>query len=101
MLALLSGCAGRYVCFPVKNCKATYRIYYYAGYVDSTAQKPIGKEFEYLKGDIPPPTWLRWTSVILAILLGVGTSYFFHNFDLDEVCRQQFSRNRSNRFNRY
>lgn len=48
---LSSGCSGRYVCFPVKSCKATYRIYYYAGYIDSTAEKKI-RDFDkegYLK----------------------------------------------------
>jgi len=41
------------------------------------------KEFEYLKGDIPPPTWLIITSFILAIALGVGTSILFNKVDLD------------------
>jgi hypothetical protein len=41
------------------------------------------KEFEYLKGDIPPPVWLIVLSVILAILFGVGTSVLFNNVDLD------------------
>lgn len=36
---LLSGCSGKYVCFPVKNCKATYRVYYYAGILDGSAEK--------------------------------------------------------------
>ncbi len=41
------------------------------------------KEFEYLKGSIPPPTWLIWVSIVVAIVLGIGTSYVFNRVDLD------------------
>lgn len=40
LVILLSGCSGKYVCYPVKNCKATYRIYYYDGFLDSAYGKP-------------------------------------------------------------
>lgn len=56
------------------------------------------EEFEYLKGDIKPPTWLLWTSIIFALIIGAGTSYFFHQFDLDDAI---FNRRSSTRFNRY
>lgn len=35
-------------------------------------------EFEYLKRDIPPPTWLVILSLIVSIGLSVGMSIFFH-----------------------
>lgn len=41
------------------------------------------EEFEYLKGDIPPPRWLIWLCTILAVLLGCGSAYLFHRVDLD------------------
>jgi len=41
------------------------------------------KEFEYLKGDIPPPMWLIVVATILAVVLGVGSSMVFNNVDLD------------------
>lgn len=36
------------------------------------------KDFEYLKGDIPPPNWLIILSIILAVLFGAITSVVFH-----------------------
>jgi hypothetical protein len=53
-------------------------------------------EFEYLKGSIPPPAWLSWVCAIVAIVLGIGTSYVFNRVDLDAAL---FSRLRGNRFN--
>lgn len=40
------------------------------------------QEFEYLKSEIPPPTWLVVLSIILAIMFGAGTSYLFNQIDL-------------------
>lgn len=36
------------------------------------------KDFEYLRGDITPPTWLIWLSIIFSVILGVGLSILFH-----------------------
>lgn len=36
------------------------------------------KEFEYLRGEIVPPTWLLISCIIAGILWGVVTSYVFH-----------------------
>lgn len=58
------------------------------------------KEFEYLKGDIPPPAWLHWLSAILAVLIGCGLTYWFHVVDMEAALSNLFSK-RSNRFNRY
>lgn len=60
----------------------------------SFERRPM-KEFEYLKGDIKPPSWLIWISVILAVIIGGATSFLFNNIDLDESI---FNR-RSNRYN--
>lgn len=40
------------------------------------------KDFEYLRGDIDPPSWLLWTSIIFSIIMGVGLSIFFHKNEL-------------------
>lgn len=40
------------------------------------------KEFEYLKGDIPPPIWLIWVATICALIYGVVTSIIFNKYDL-------------------
>lgn len=40
------------------------------------------KEFEYLKGDIPPPNWLIWVAVIFTLIYGVGTSILFNRYEL-------------------
>lgn len=40
------------------------------------------KEFEYLKGSIPPPNWLVWLAIILSIVLGVGLTVWLHNYDI-------------------
>lgn len=58
------------------------------------------KEFEYLKGSIPPPTWLMWTAIIAAIVLGIGTSFIFNRVDLDAAIFNRGTRfNHFNRFN--
>lgn len=67
----------------------------------SFERRPM-EDFEYLKGDIKPPAWLVWTSIIFAILIGGGTSYLFHRYDLDEALFNRRSRSRySSPFNRY
>lgn len=48
------------------------------------------EEFEYLKADIPPPTWLIWTEIILGLLLSAGATYFFHRVDLDAELQRNF-----------
>lgn len=40
------------------------------------------KEFEYLKGEIPPPAWMIWVASIMALLYGVGTSYVFNRVEI-------------------
>ncbi len=40
------------------------------------------KEFEYLKGDIPPPTWMIWTAIIFAFVYGIGTSIVFNRYEI-------------------
>jgi hypothetical protein len=52
------------------------------------------EEFEYLKGDIPPPNWLVILSIVLALIFGVGTSYLFSVVDLDAAIRNMINRNR-------
>jgi hypothetical protein len=49
------------------------------------------KEFEYLKGNIPPPKGLVITAVILGILLGIGTSYLFYRIDLMALFTGRYS----------
>ena len=39
-------------------------------------------DFEYLKGDIPPPSWLIWLSTIVAVIFGIGTSILFQRIDI-------------------
>lgn len=63
----------------------------------SFERRPM-EEFEYLKGDIQPPVWLMWLSIIVAILIGGGTSYAFHRFDLDDAI---FNRRRRSSYYRY
>jgi len=40
------------------------------------------KEFEYLKGDIPPPNWLIILAIAFATIYGVGTSILFHKYEI-------------------
>jgi len=50
--------------------------------VDQTVTKlydrPEMKDFEYLKDDIQPPTWVIILTLIVAVGLSVGLTYFFH-----------------------
>lgn len=84
-----------YVGQPAANLDPA-RIMPAAGAIASRAfDRRTMKEFEYLKADIPPPTWLIWTEVILGLLLGAGATYLFHRVDLDDAI---FNRRRSNGF---
>lgn len=49
----------------------------YSQIAKSFVRRPM-KEFEYLKGDIPPPNWLIWVAAIFALAFSGGTSYIFH-----------------------
>lgn len=40
------------------------------------------KEFEYLKGEIPPPAWMVWISLIFALIYGAGTSFYFNRVEI-------------------
>ena len=68
--------------------------------LSSFERRPM-EEFEYLKGDIKPPSWLMWLSIIVAIGIGGGSSYAFHRFDLDAAILNRRTPNRYNRYNRY
>lgn len=50
------------------------------------------KEFEYLKGDIPPPGWLIILSIVFAVGLGVGTSVLFHRIDITDLGSNSYRR---------
>ena len=65
------------------------------GIAMSDFQRRPMEEFEYLKGDIPPPGWLIWLAVIAAIVLGVGSAVMFHQNDLDGAL---FNRNKRYRW---
>lgn len=39
-------------------------------------------DFEYLRSDIPPPSWLVWLSTIVAVIFGIGTSILFQKIDI-------------------
>ncbi len=47
----------------------------------SFVRRPM-KDFEYLRGDIDPPGWLLWTSIIFSIIMGAGLSAYFHANEL-------------------
>lgn len=49
-------------------------------------------EFEYLRGDIPPPTWLIIVAMILSIGGGIGLSIFFHRNEVFEATRSYYGR---------
>ncbi len=55
---------------------------YMSPIVDTDYQRRPMKEFEYLKGEIPPPAWLIWLATILAFVLGIGTSILFDKLDI-------------------
>lgn len=44
-------------------------------------RKPM-KDFEYLKQEIDPPSWVVILSVITQLIVGVGLTYYFHRNDL-------------------
>lgn len=48
---------------------------------ENFVRRPMS-DFEYLKGDIPPPSWLVWLSTIIAIIFGIGTSILFQKIDI-------------------
>lgn len=49
-------------------------------------------EFEYLRGDIPPPTWLLILATILSVGGGIGLSIFFHRNEVFESVRSYYGR---------
>lgn len=49
--------------------------------VDKHYKRKDMKDFEYLKNQIEPPTWVIVLGVILSILFGCGLTYFFHTND--------------------
>ncbi len=44
----------------------------------SLYDRPMMKDYEYLKDDIQPPGWLLTTCFILSLLVSLGLTYFFH-----------------------
>ncbi len=49
-------------------------------------------EFEYLRGDIPPPTWLLIVAAIISIGGGIGLSYVFHRNEFFEGIYSKYRR---------
>ena len=49
-------------------------------------------EFEYLRSDIPPPTWLIVLTSILAVGVGIGTSILFNRIDLTNLGSNSYRR---------
>lgn len=45
------------------------------------------KDFEYLRYQIEPPTWVLILSIILGIIASLGLSWYFYNIDLGSVVR--------------
>ena len=72
----------RYIGTNVNNIDPKIFFTDYGAIAKAQFQRRSMKEFEYLKGDIPPPTWLIWVTAIVAVALSGVTSYIFHIKDL-------------------
>jgi len=57
------------------------------------------KDFEYLKYEIEPPTWVLILSIILGMMASLGASYYFYHNDL--VFTSGYGRRSYSRFKRF
>lgn len=58
--------------------------------IGSLFERRSMEEFEYLRGDIPPPTWLLILATILSVGGGIGLSIFFHKNEVFESVRSYY-----------
>lgn len=50
--------------------------------VDEYFERKSMKEFEYLKDEIEPPTWVIILCILLSFLFGIGLTYIFHKKEI-------------------
>lgn len=52
-----------------------------AGVVTQYFDRKAMADYEYLEDEITPPTWVIVTALVLAVLVSIGLTWYFHNND--------------------